>query len=160
MIPYKNKNRFCQKKVIDTENFFEAAVRHWYDGKLLENHGEYDNAVCMQGFAAESALKKILMSGIGTNLVRKYSHQGEALINDLEMLLMNDDHLLSVLDPASGLRLSNVHFSSVLFSDHPERRYFEDGKYSEEDAAACRESAEFCIREMYRLYLDGYISIH
>lgn len=40
------------------EDFFEAAIRHWYDGKLLEEEQEYDNAVCMQGFAAECALKK------------------------------------------------------------------------------------------------------
>lgn len=145
--------------VMDTENFFEAAVRHWYDGKILEDQGEYDNAVCMQGFAAECALKKILMSGRGMELIRKYGHQGEALMNDLEMVLTNDEYLLSVLDPASGLRLSKVQLSSVLFSEHPERRYFEDGKYSVEDALACRESSEFCIREMYRLYLDGYISI-
>lgn len=37
------------------EDFFEAAIRHWYDGKLLEEEQEYDNAVCMQGFAAECA---------------------------------------------------------------------------------------------------------
>ena len=42
------------------ENFYEAAVRHWIDGTILQEQEEYDNAVCMQGFAAECALKKIM----------------------------------------------------------------------------------------------------
>ena len=42
------------------EEFYEAAVRHWIDGTILEQQEEYDNAVCMQGFAAECALKKIM----------------------------------------------------------------------------------------------------
>ena len=41
------------------ENFYEAAVRHWIDGTILQEQEEYDNAVCMQGFAAECALKKL-----------------------------------------------------------------------------------------------------
>ena len=30
------------------EEFYEAAVRHWIDGTILEQQEEYDNAVCMQ----------------------------------------------------------------------------------------------------------------
>ena len=41
------------------EDFYEAAVRHWIDGIILEEQNEYDNAVCMQGFAAECALKRV-----------------------------------------------------------------------------------------------------
>lgn len=37
------------------ENFYEAAIRQWVDGKILEEEGEYDNAVCLQGFAADCA---------------------------------------------------------------------------------------------------------
>lgn len=32
------------------ENFYDAAVRHRIDGKILEESEEYDSAVCMQGF--------------------------------------------------------------------------------------------------------------
>ena len=42
------------------EDFYEAAIRHWIGGRILEREEEYDNAVCMQGFAAECALKKIM----------------------------------------------------------------------------------------------------
>ena len=69
------------------ENYFEAAVRHWVDGKILEENGEYDNAVCMQGFAAECAMKKILSGGFSDGEVRRYSHQGETLLQEAELVL-------------------------------------------------------------------------
>lgn len=139
------------------ENFYDAAVRHRIDGKILEESEEYDSAVCMQGFSAECALKKILLKGISGDIIKKYSHEGNIMFQDLVMMLMNDNEALSILDPACGLRLSNISLPQVLFENHPERRYYSDGKYSEEDARLCRESAEQILSEMFRLYLDGYI---
>lgn len=52
------------------EDFYGAAVRHWVDGAILEEQGEYDSAVCMQGFAAECALKKILEKGRSNEEIR------------------------------------------------------------------------------------------
>lgn len=139
------------------ENFYEAAVRHWIDGRILEENGEYDNAVCMQGFAAECALKEMLMGGFSEEEVRKYSHDGENLFKDLVMMLSNDNALLSVWDPSLGLKLSEICLFPKLFQGHPERRYYSDGSYSEEDARSCRESAELILQELFRLYLDGYM---
>ena len=78
------------------EDFFEAAIRHWYDGKLLEEEQEYDNAVCMQGFAAECALKKILLSRLQREEVVRYGHNLEVLFQDLQMLLTNDRDMISI----------------------------------------------------------------
>ena len=139
------------------ENFYDAAARHWIDGKILEENEEYDNAVCMQGFSAECALKKILLKGIPGEVIRKYSHEGNSMLQDLIMMLMGDNEALSILDPACGLRLSKISLPQVLFANHPERRYYSDGKYSEEDARLCRETTEQILSEMYRLYMDGYI---
>ena len=50
------------------ENYYDVAVRHWIDGKILEENEEYDNAVCMQGFSAECALKKILLENAHCNI--------------------------------------------------------------------------------------------
>lgn len=141
------------------ENFFEAAIRHWYDGKLLEDAEEYDGAVCMQGFAAECALKKILLNGLPREAVVRYRHNFDILLNDLLMLLMSDSEMISILDPATGLRLAQIDLPDILFENHPERRYYADGIYSLEDSRICRESAEAFLEEMIRLYVDGYITI-
>ena len=139
------------------ENFYDAAVRHWLDGKILEENEEYDNAVCMQGFSAECTLKKILLAGIPEDVIRKYSHEGNSMLDDLVMLLMNDNEALSILDPACGLRPSKIFLPQILFANHPERRYYSDSTYSKEDAKLCRETTEQLLSEMFRLYVDGYI---
>ena len=102
------------------EEFFDAAVRHWYDGKLLEENMEYDTAVCMQGFAAECALKKIMQTAYPVKNIRKYGHFGEALLKDLCVMLLNDNSLLTALDPALGLRLQSIKISNILFKEHPQ----------------------------------------
>lgn len=95
------------------EEFYEAAIRHWMDGTILEQQEEYDNAVCMQGFAAECALKKIMdrinLGGDST----EYSHYGESLFQDIKMILDGDFALTTMLDPACGLRLSAISIPEV-----------------------------------------------
>lgn len=44
------------------ENYTEAALRHWKDAKLLEEKNCMENADHHYGFAAECALKKVLVS--------------------------------------------------------------------------------------------------
>ncbi len=139
------------------ENFYEAAIRHLYDGKVLEQREEYDNAVCMQGFAAECALKKMLERVCSREEVRRYSHFGDVLFEDIKMMLLGDMGLTAIIDPACALRLSAILLPEILFSNHPERRYFEDGIYSKEDAEACKNAAEALVKEMVYMCLDGYI---
>lgn len=146
------------------ENFYQAAIRHWVDGAILEQQGEYDSAVCMQGFAAECALKAILRKGITSQteavaekLMREYGHSGDILFEDLEMMFLNDVELTSIIDPGCAIRLSEITLPEVLFDGHPARRYYGDGVFSEADARASREGAEQCLRELMRLQVDGYI---
>ena len=140
-----------------SEEFYDAAIRHWYDGRILEENMEYDNAVCMQGFAAECALKKIIQVAYPIDVIKKYGHDGDKLLDDICVLLMNDSSMLAALDPALGLRLQDVHLSELLFKNHPERRYYKDGIYSKNDVEACRHDAEKIINEMLRLCIEGYI---
>ena len=72
------------------EDFYEAAIRHWIDGIILDEKGEYDNAVCMYGFAAECALKKIMDMLHVMNDVKRYNHFGEELFQDIKMILLGD----------------------------------------------------------------------
>lgn len=44
------------------EDFPNAAKRHWIDGKLLHEQERLDNADQLYGFAAECALKYVLVS--------------------------------------------------------------------------------------------------
>lgn len=141
------------------DNFFDAAVRHWYDGTILEREGEYDNAVCMQGFAAECALKTIFEKGVSKELTKKYSHDMKCLLEDILTMSANDVGIVSILDPSCGLRISEIGLEDILFENHPERRYFSNGHYSREDAEKCRENAHKFVKEMLELYVDGYIGI-
>ena len=139
------------------EDFYESAIRHWIGGCILDQSEEYDSAVCLYGFAAECALKMIMQRVNNNGNVRKYSHFGEALFQDITMMLSGDMVLAGMADPAWGLRLSSMHLPDILFRDHSERRYFKDHVYSKADAGECRAAAEHLIRETASLCLDGYI---
>ena len=139
------------------EDFYEAAIRHWIDGTILEQQEEYDNAVCMQGFAAECALKKIMDKINSCGDIKKYSHYGDILFQDIKMMLDSDLGLTTMLDASCWLRLSTISIPEVLFKMHPERRYFKDGIYTKTDAELCRNAVEPLIREITYMRLDGYI---
>ncbi len=148
------------------ENFYEAAVRHWIDGTILQEQEEYDNAVCMQGFAAECALKKIMekvrsvkmsTSGEIEKYKKQYSHWGETLLQDIQIMLLADMELLTILEPSCALKLSKTELPLILFKDHPQRRYFKDGAYTKADAEACQKAAGGLIKEMLHMRVDGYL---
>lgn len=81
----------------------------------------------------------------------------DLLLNDILSFSENDIKIASILDPSLGLRLSGIRLEDILFSDHPKRRYYEDGHYNGDDVVKCRENAMAYVREMLRLYVDGYI---
>lgn len=43
------------------ENYADAALRHWHDAQLLEEENRVENADHLYGFAAECAIKKVLV---------------------------------------------------------------------------------------------------
>lgn len=47
------------------EDFPASAVRHWRDGNLLQDNGRTANADQLYGFAAECALKSVLILAAG-----------------------------------------------------------------------------------------------
>lgn len=138
-------------------DFYESAIRHWIGGCILELEEEYDSAICLLGFAAECALKAIMNWINCDGDVKKYSHLGEALFEDLKMLLLGDMTMVTLLEPGCGLRLSLMVLPPILFQGHPERRYFQDGEFSEDDVFCCREAVKNLIREMVTMRLDGAI---
>ncbi|WP_455617076.1 hypothetical protein [Eisenbergiella sp.] len=145
------------------ENFYEAAIRHFIDGCVLQQEESYDNAVCLFGNSAECALKSLIEVYCGENrqqILRKgYGHKGEELLKDLYSFLVNSTNTAAYLslDPALGLKLQDFNLPIVLFQEHPERRYNKNGCYSDTDASECKNSTEFLINEMIRQHIDGYI---
>lgn len=79
------------------EDFYEAAIRHWLDGSILEEQGEYDNAVCMQGFAAECALPTRLQGAVekvSIDRVRELTLEEYQWLQNLIMLLNKKSMLM------------------------------------------------------------------
>jgi len=144
-----------------TENYFEAAIRHYIDATAMQQEEKYDSAVCLYGNSAECVLKELIRVYLGSGsreiLMRKYNHQGKELKNDLFDFIANSGDV-PLLDPALGLKLRDFIMPEVLFLDHPERRYCRNGKYNMRDACRCKEATDFLITEMIRQYVDGYIT--
>ena len=87
----------------------------------------------------------------------RYGHKTDLLLQDILALDANGMETASILNPSLGLRLSGIQLESILFADHPQRRYFEDEYFNREDAVTCRENALKYLKEMIKLYMDGYI---
>ena len=82
---------------------------------------------------------------------------GAILLYDLQMMLLAEMELLTILEPSCGLKLSKMKLPSILFGDHPERRYFKDNTYTKANAEDCRKAAYSLIKEMVRMRIDGYL---
>ena len=139
------------------EDFYEAAIRHWIGGRIFGREEKDDKTVCMQGFAAECALKKIMEKIEFFEFAKKYSHSGDELFRDVKMLLLGDMVSAVMIHPGLGLKLSSIALPKIVFDDHPARRYFEDDIFSMADARDCQNAAELLIREMVSMRLDGYL---
>ena len=147
-------------RALQMKIFMKLAVRTmgWTEKYWKRGRGEYDNAVCLQGFAAECARKAILREGYsryinadGTwraSVLKKYGHGGTELLGDLEMMLLNDLELASV--PGSGQRPAAFRdrtSGGVVFGTSG-TKIFSDGVYGSEDAENCRRGAEKVVKEM------------
>ncbi len=140
-------------------DFYDAAIRHYIDGTILQGEECYDNALYLYGNSVECALKALLGCYLGENrediLKRKYGHKGGELFQDLYIFLVYDQSVL--LDPVLGLKLQGFMLPTVLFQNHPERRYARTGQFQQADVEAGRETGQFLLQEMIRQHVDGYI---
>lgn len=142
------------------EHFYEAAIRHYVDGTILQQEECSDNAVCLYGNSAECALKSLIKVFCGERsrdiLQFKYGHDGVNLKEDLFGFITNAS-IAPSLDPILGLKLQAFDLPEILFQEHPERRYDKNGRYSQSDAERCKDAAYFLIKELIRQHIDGYI---
>ena len=120
------------------ENYANAALRHWHDAKLLEEENRMENADHLYGFAAECAIKKILV------VLPAFSTTGI-----LERTYNEHVNILWARVNCQSLQKSYPALSALLkstnpFSDwHVKQRYAADGEISKmamesHKKAACR----------------------
>lgn len=107
------------------ENYADAALRHWNDAKLLEEENRVENADHHYGFAAECAIKKVLVA------LPAFSNEGE-----LEESYRKHVNILWEKVNYQSLQKSYPLLSALLkstnpFSDwHVKQRYAADGLIS------------------------------
>jgi hypothetical protein len=129
------------------ENYSSAAIRHWKDAELLESKNRMENADHHYGFAAECAIKKVLVafpafsaSGV---LESSYKQHINVLWDRLghQSLQKSYPRLLSVLRAANDFYDWDV-----------KQRYFADGAITSAALASHKKAA---VRLLGAVNLSG-----
>ena len=134
-----------------TNDYFpEAAVRHFVDGKILQEANRADNAMCHYAFSAECAMKAIYEQ-ICANRGYRLNHNVEEAWRDMQQY----HTALQILDAKAGTLLGGRRIPEALFDGHPGRRYARDKGYTEEQVQESGQFAEFLVRKLVSEVLDG-----
>ena len=137
------------------ESFSASAGRHLQDAQILLREKRWDNAVYLAGYVVECSFK-VLVEQYFLNdrgAVKKYGH-------DLTKLEGKAMERLRVLYPILDRQLPTSRIDgTVLANNHPERRYFNSGLWTESEAKISVERAEEIYRRIIpKLVLNGLIS--
>ncbi|MDH6060082.1 HEPN domain-containing protein [Chrysosporum bergii ANA360D] len=133
------------------DNFQQAAARHLQDAQYLLTQHRWDNAVYLAGYVVECSFK-VLVEVYVKNSAKQYGHnlaelQGKAM------------ERLRLIYPEVDMQLPGSRtMGTVLEQNHPQRRYFPSGLWSETEARTATQRAEEIYREIIpKLILDGKI---
>lgn len=132
--------------------FPETAVRHYLDGMLLHQEGRYDNAMCHYAFSAECAIKAF------REQFQQFYHINGQMTHDIEPVLryMTEYHeLLGILNPHLSLLIGTGAPPSVLFLEHPVRRYGNDISYTDAELSACEAFTKRFMQQVIAAVIDG-----
>jgi HEPN domain-containing protein len=136
------------------DSFSSSAGRHLQDAQILLKEQRWDNAVYLAGYVVECCFKVLVKQNFkhDQNAAKKYNHD----INELDGRLMER---LRVIYPVLDQQLPASRIvGTVLAKDHPMRRYFKSGHWTEVDATTAVQRAEEIYREIIsKLVLDGSI---
>lgn len=128
-----------------------AAVRHFEDGLLLQQHGRNDNAMCHYAFSGECSIKAFL-SQLELN---SRSHTVPELLDNVTTYA----ELVGLMHPKFALLLGVDSPPTALFDGHPERRYAVERPYTIPDL---QNSQLFCKDLIHRLVIavvNGQIDV-
>ncbi|MCI8591477.1 MAG: hypothetical protein HFI88_03820 [Lachnospiraceae bacterium] len=132
------------------DHFPEAAVRHFVDGKILQDADRADNAMCHYAFSAECAMKAIYEQ-ICANRGYRLNHNVEEAWRDMQQY----HAALQILDAKAGTLLGSRRIPEELFDGHPGRRYARDKGYTEGEMQGAGIFAEFLVRKLVSEVLNG-----
>lgn len=134
------------------DRFPEAAVRHYHDGLILHQRNRYDNAMCHYAFSAECAIKTFRWQFQQIYSVRsRTTHNIEPVLS-----YMTEYHeLLGVIEPRLSLLIGTGSPPTVLFQDHPVRRYGNDVCYTDAELSECKSFTERLVRQVVIAAVDG-----
>jgi HEPN domain-containing protein len=137
------------------QSFASAAGRHLQDAKIVLSKKRWDNAIYLAGYVVECAFKLLVEQYFKNDqrAAKKFGH-------DLKELEGKARERLGILYPRleQQLPVSRIQ-GTVLGQNHPERRYYQSGYWTEDQANSAVECAEEIYRDIIpRLVLNGYIS--
>lgn len=140
------------------DHFPEATVRHYLDGVLLHQEGRYDNAMCHYAFSAECAIKAFRTQFLQvykerTSIIKPDSKFHKA---DSALISMTEYHeFLGALDPHFSLLIGTEAPPSILFQEHPDRRYKNDISYTDAELSECKAFANRFVQRVIDAVIDG-----
>lgn len=118
--------------------FSDACVRHRKDAEILLGEKRYDNAMHLFGFAVECALKTLV------DKPQDYRHSIESLSSKVLVPF-------AITNPKLCLQIGAVPIK--LSDGHPERRYWSDGYFSEQDV----EEAKIYANQIFDILLNEHL---
>lgn len=119
----------------DQDCYPDACARHRNDAEILLREKRYDNAMHLFGFAVECAFKTLVKKGI----------------HDLKPLHSQVLATLAITNPKLCLQIGAV--PTKLSEGHPDRRYWSDGHFSEQDA----EEAKIYSNQIFDILLNEHL---
>ena len=134
------------------DSFSAAAVRHYTDGVYLLEHDRTDNAMCHLAFSAECVLK-----AFWEGYQNKFNNFQKVKEVHSMADFLQDYYWLTIKNPSYALLTDLESIPSILFQDHPERRYFEDQIYTESEIEQSRLYAQSLLRRLLQCFLDGQL---
>ena len=138
------------------ECFPIAAERHYTDSQYLLQHGRKDNAICHLAFSAECTLKTFWEAyhKMNNSFREVKEVHSEEKLNDF----LREYYWLTIKNPSFAFLTDLESIPSILFQDHPERRYYEDQPYTVSVIEQCRRYAETLLKRLVECALDGQIT--
>lgn len=137
------------------DSFSSSAGRHLQDAQILLKEQRWDNAVYLAGYVVECSFKVLVEQYFkhDQKAATKYNHD----LSELEGRLMER---LRVIYPVLDKQLPASRIAgTVLAENHPIRRYFKSGHWTEAEVQSAVQRAEEIYREIIsKLVLDGLIS--
>lgn len=137
------------------DNYVISAIRHSLDGDCLLYAGRNHGAMGHYGFAVECFVK-VLYKQITGNEGRTISHDMEQIYQELSAYY----RYICFEDAKTDLMLKVQNLPRKLVNGHPQRRYWNDITYTEEELQETRELVERMRKELVGQVLDGRISIN